>query len=74
MRHKADVREIEGPQWFNKICPSERFTAVVWDKGAKAGLRKKCIATGEAALWMPTRQRQLGASWAWTISTCWGGS
>ena len=48
--------ETQGQFRFNKSCPSERFTAVVWVEGAKAGRRK--IAAMEAALWMRTRQRQ----------------
>ena len=50
MRHKADVREIDGAQWFNKSCPSERFAAVLWDEAAKGGRRKQmyCYRGGGA--------------------------
>ena len=30
MRRKADVREIEGAQWFSKACPSEKFATVLY--------------------------------------------
>ena len=36
------VREIEGAQWFNKACPSERFAIVLYDSDKKSKNRLYC--------------------------------
>ena len=41
MRHKADVREIEGAQWFSKACPSERFATVLYNDSIGPKCKKK---------------------------------
>ena len=41
MRHKADVREIEGAQWFSKACPSERFATVLYKDSIGRKSKKK---------------------------------
>ena len=41
MRHKADVREIEGAQWFSKACPSERFATVLYNDSIGPTSKKK---------------------------------
>ena len=42
----ADVREIEGAQWFSKACPQERFATVLYKSGHKSKKRLYCYKGG----------------------------
>jgi hypothetical protein len=41
LRHKAEVKQVEGQVWFTKACSSNRVASCLFDEEQKAGKRKR---------------------------------